>query len=58
MSIITIFSGGFCNENPIIEEVIARTGYKLITDNDVIAEASRLSGMEESKTRLSALPSV
>jgi CheY-like chemotaxis protein/cytidylate kinase len=49
MSIITIFSGGFCNESPIIEEVIARTGYKLITDNDVIAEASRLSGMEESK---------
>jgi CheY-like chemotaxis protein len=49
MSIITIFSGGFCNENPIIEEVIARTGYKLITDNDVVAEASRLSGMDESK---------
>ena len=49
MSIITIFSGGFCNENPIIEEVISRTGYKLITDNDVVAEASRLSGMDESK---------
>ena len=49
MSIITIFSGSFCNENPIIEEVISRTGYKLITDNDVVAEASRLSGMEESK---------
>jgi two-component system response regulator CpxR len=49
MAIITIFSGMFCNENPIIEEVISRTGYKLITDNDVVAEASRLSGMEESK---------
>ncbi len=49
LSIITIFSGSFCNENPIIEEVISRTGYKLITDNDVVAEASRLSGMEESK---------
>jgi len=49
MSIITIFSGSFCNENPIIEEVISRTGYKLITDNDAVAEASRLSGMEESK---------
>ena len=49
MSIITIFSGSFCNENPIIEEVISHTGYKLITDNDVVAEAGRLSGMEESK---------
>jgi CheY-like chemotaxis protein len=49
MSIITIFSGSFCNENPIIEEVVSRTGYRLITDNDVVAEASRLSGMEESK---------
>ena len=49
MSIITIFSGSFCNENPLIEAVISRTGYKLITDNDVVAEAGRLSGMEESK---------
>ena len=49
MSIITIFSGSFCKENPIIEEVIARTGYKLITDDDVVAEASRLSGVEEGK---------
>jgi CheY-like chemotaxis protein/cytidylate kinase len=49
MSIITIFSGSFCNENPIIEEVIERTGYKLVTDKDVIAEASRLSEIEESK---------
>jgi CheY-like chemotaxis protein len=49
MSIITVFSGSFCNENPIIEEVIERTGYKLITDQEVIAEASRLSGMDESK---------
>ncbi len=49
MSIITIFSGSFCNESPIIEEVISRTGYKLITDNDVVAEASRLSGINASK---------
>ena len=49
MSIITIFSGSFCNENPIIEEVISRTAYKLISDDVVVAEASRLSGMEESK---------
>jgi CheY-like chemotaxis protein len=49
MSIITLFSGSFCNENPVIEEVISRTGYRLITDNEVVAEASRLSEMTESK---------
>jgi CheY-like chemotaxis protein len=49
MSIITLFSGSFCNENPVIEEVISRTGYTRITDNEVVAEASRLSEMAESK---------
>jgi len=49
MSIITLFSGSFCNENPVIEEVISRTGYRLITDMEVVAEASRLSEMAESK---------
>jgi len=49
MSIITLFSGSFCNENPVIEEVISRTGYRLITDTEVVAEASRFSEMAESK---------
>jgi len=49
MSIITLFSASFCNENPVIEEVISRTGYTRITDNEVVAEASRLSEMAESK---------
>ncbi len=49
MSIIALFSGSFCNENPVIEEIISRTGYRLITDNEVVAEASRLSEMAESK---------
>jgi CheY-like chemotaxis protein len=49
MSIITLFSGSFCNENPVIEEVISLTGYRLITDIEVVAEASRLSQISESK---------
>ena len=49
MSIITLFSGSFCDENPVLEELISRTGYRLITDKDVVAEASRLSEMAESK---------
>jgi CheY-like chemotaxis protein/cytidylate kinase len=49
MAIITLFSGGFCNENPVIEEIVARTGYRLITDSRIVAEASRLAGVAESK---------
>ena len=49
MSIITLFSGSFCNENLVIQEIISRTGYRLITDNEVVAEASRHSQMAESK---------
>jgi len=49
MSIITLFSGSFCNEDPVIEEVVSRTGYRMIADIEVVAQASRLSEMTESK---------
>ncbi len=46
MAIITIFSGSFCNEEPVIREVVSRTGYRWISDHDAVAEAGRLSGMD------------
>jgi len=49
MAIITLFSGSFCNENPVIEEIISRTGYRLITDSEIVAGASRLAEVAESK---------
>ena len=49
MAIITLFSASFCDEDPVLQEIISRTGYRLITDNDVVAEASRRSEMAESK---------
>jgi CheY-like chemotaxis protein len=51
MSIITIFSGGFCNEEPVIQSVIASTGYRHVTDDEIVAEASRRSTMSESKIK-------
>jgi len=51
MPIITIFSGGFCQESPVVQEVIARSGYRHITDDEIVAAASRLSVMPESKIR-------
>jgi len=49
MPIISIFSGGFCQEDPIITEVMARTGYRLISDDDIVAQASRRSSMPPGK---------
>jgi CheY-like chemotaxis protein/cytidylate kinase len=51
MPIITIFSGGFCQEIPIVREVIARTGYGQINDDDIVAEAGRRSAMPENKLK-------
>jgi len=49
MSIITVFSGSFCDENLVIREIVSRTRYRLIDDNDVVAEASRRSEISKSK---------
>ena len=51
MPIITVFSGGFCQEDPVIEAVVARTGYRQITDDEIVAEASRRSATAESKIK-------
>jgi CheY-like chemotaxis protein/cytidylate kinase len=51
MPIITVFSGGFCQEDPVIEEVVARIGYRKITADEIVAEASRRSATAESKIK-------
>jgi len=51
MSVITIFSGSFCKEDLVVREVLVKTGYKLVSDEEIVAEASRASGMAESKIR-------
>jgi CheY-like chemotaxis protein/cytidylate kinase len=49
MPIITIFPGTFCNEDIVLQEIIAHTGYRKVTDNDLTDEAARLSGIDASK---------
>ena len=51
MPIITIFSGAYCHEHPVVQEVIARTGYRQIRDDEIVAEASRRSAIAESKLK-------
>ncbi len=49
MSVITVFSGTFCKEDSVVKELPSRTGFELVTDDEIVREASELSGMEESK---------
>jgi CheY-like chemotaxis protein/cytidylate kinase len=51
MPIITIFSGGFCQENPVVQEVTVRTGYRQITDDEIVASASRNAAISENKIK-------
>jgi CheY-like chemotaxis protein/cytidylate kinase len=48
-----MFSGSFCEEGPVVREVISRTGYRHIIDDEIVAEASRRSGLIESKIKRS-----
>jgi two-component system, OmpR family, response regulator CpxR len=49
MSIITVFNGIFCNQETNIKKLLDRTGYKLMTDTNIVAKASRHSGLSETK---------
>ncbi len=49
MSIITFFSGSFCNDTAVIEKCRRWAGYRFIDDRMIVAEASRASGLSEKK---------
>jgi two-component system response regulator CpxR len=49
MPVITVFSGTFCNDEPVLQALLERTKYRLISDADLIGAASRLSSLPESK---------
>ena len=51
MSIIAAFTGTYCREEPAIREIVQRTGFTYLTDADIVAKASHLSGFSESKIR-------
>ena len=51
MPIISIFSGAFCQEGTVIEEVAAGTGYKQLGDDEIVAEASRRSTLAKGKLK-------
>lgn len=60
MSVITVFSGAFCGEKAVVEDIADSTGYRIVTDEIIIALASELSGLpgERIQTAFSSRSSV
>lgn len=51
MSIITLFSGSFCQDQQVVDYLLEQTGYQLLTDEDIIIKAESLSGEPAEKIR-------
>ena len=49
MPVIGIFSGTFCNQEEVVQELQKRTNYKVVTDRDIVKKASELCGITENK---------
>jgi len=49
MSVISIFSSIFCNEEPVITGLSSHTGSRVLRDSDIVSEASHISGIPYSK---------
>jgi CheY-like chemotaxis protein len=49
MSLISLFSGSHCNEQAVAQNLIDHTGYRLVSDEEVAASATRLSGLGAGK---------
>jgi CheY-like chemotaxis protein len=51
VSVITIYSSAFCQEDLAVKEVVSSTGYQLITDDELAMGASRKAGMDQEKIK-------
>ncbi|WP_319583807.1 response regulator [uncultured Pseudodesulfovibrio sp.] len=49
MSVITVFNGLFCEAGVVVKRVLDATDCKLVTDQEIVADASHLSGMAEDR---------
>lgn len=55
---VAIFSADFCNSSSVVKEVLDRANLTLVTDNSLVAKASKLSGMSEAKIERVFSPTV
>lgn len=51
MSVITLFSGSFCNNEDVEASLIETTGAKLVTEQQIVEKASSLSSIKVTKIK-------
>ncbi len=56
MSVITIFSGIFCEQEAVVDDLVAAIGYQHLTQDEIVAQASAVSDMDESKIKRAFSP--
>jgi len=56
MSIISLFSGSFCQADEIVQRLLGRTGYTHVPDDEIVRRASELSGVAAEKLARSFEP--
>jgi two-component system, OmpR family, response regulator CpxR len=49
MSALTVFGGVFCRKERLVQKLSEKTGYRVLSDRDMVAKAAQLSGMPENK---------
>ncbi len=49
MPVIGIFSGTFCRQKAVVQEIQNRIGFEIVSDSDIVKKASALCGISESK---------
>ncbi len=49
MPVIGIFSGTFCGQEAVVQELHQETGYKIVSDSDIVKKASGLCDIAENK---------
>jgi two-component system, OmpR family, response regulator CpxR len=49
MPVIALFSGTFCGEDALIRRLCDGTGYRVMRDSEIVAEAGRISGTPSAK---------
>ena len=56
MSVITIFSGIFCEQEAVVDDLVAAIGYHHLTQDNIVAQASAVSDMDVSKIKRAFSP--
>ncbi|MCF8129678.1 MAG: response regulator [Deltaproteobacteria bacterium] len=49
MPVIGIFSGTFCRQEPVVQELHQQIGYEVVSDSDIVKKASGLCDIAENK---------